>query len=209
MLDSNLLGNDADVESGLRCLQAGNAVHEELTLVLGLVFLLPGPSGDITSDLVTETATPFYHVVASCAVGKVVHGDFKVMGVEGLRVVDASVQPEMPPYAGPAATVYTVSELGWAPLSPSLPRLLLRWPPCVRGYIVHLPCVICKPLGCVMRDACVAYRLWRDGVGFDLLTGACAILLLRCSGNPVLASEACGSPTARGYCAWALCVVWS
>ena len=28
---------------------------------------------------------------------------------------------------------------------------------------------------CVMRDACAAYRLWRDCVGFDLLTGAYAI----------------------------------
>ena len=113
VLDSNVLGNDADVESGLRCLQALQGVHDELTPVLGLESLVPGPqfNGQITRDLVTRDAAFFNHFVASCSVGDVVDADFKVMGIEGLRVVDASVQPEMPPYAGPAATVYMMAEL--------------------------------------------------------------------------------------------------
>ena len=111
VFDSNVLGNDVDVESGLRCLQALQGVHDELTPVLGLQPVLPGPNGSITRDFVTDNAEMFHHFVATCAVGEVVDGDFKVMGVEGLRVVDASVLPEMPPYAGPAATVYMIAEL--------------------------------------------------------------------------------------------------
>jgi len=109
VFDSNVLGNDVDVDSGLRCLQALQGVHDELTPVLGLQSLVPGPDGNITRDVVTGGATSFYHFVAGCAVGDVVDGDFKVMGIDGLRVVDASVQPELPPFAGPAATVY----MGW------------------------------------------------------------------------------------------------
>ena len=111
VFDSNVLGNDVDVDSGLRCLQALQGVHDELTPVLGLEPVLPGPDGNITRDFVTDNAIIFNHFVATCALGEVVDGDFKVMGVEGLRVVDASVQPEMPPFAGPAATVYMLAEL--------------------------------------------------------------------------------------------------
>ena len=111
VLISNFFGNNADVESGIRCLQAVQGVHDELTPVLGLQSLVPGPGGNITSDVVTGGATSFYHYVSGCAVGTVVDGDFMVMGIEGLRVMDASVLPELPPFAGPAATVYMIAEL--------------------------------------------------------------------------------------------------
>ena len=111
VFEPNLFGTAADVESGVRCLQALRGVHDELTPVLGLQSLVPGPDGNITRDVVTGGATSFYHFVAGCAVGDVVDGDFKVMGIDGLRVVDASVQPELPPFAGPAATVYMIAEL--------------------------------------------------------------------------------------------------
>ena len=112
-LDTNFLGNEVDVANGLRCLQTLQDVHDELTPVLGLEPVLPGPesNGRITRDFLTREATFFHHFVASCALGEVVDEDFKVMGVDGLRVVDASVQPELPPFAGPAATVYMLAEL--------------------------------------------------------------------------------------------------
>ena len=43
------------------------------------------------------------------------------------------------------------------------------------GCLVHPHFVPCKHLDYVVRDACAAYRLWRSGLGFDLLTWACAI----------------------------------
>lgn len=36
-----------------------------------------------------------YHPTGTCAMGKVVDSDFRVFGVDNLRVVDASVMPEI------------------------------------------------------------------------------------------------------------------
>ena len=111
VLNTNILGNEEDVQRGIRCLQRLADVHTELTPVLGLESLVPGPQfdGQVSRETVLPFTAPFNHFVAGCALGEVVDGQFKVMGVEGLRVVDASVQPEMPPYAGPAATVYMLA----------------------------------------------------------------------------------------------------
>jgi 5-(hydroxymethyl)furfural/furfural oxidase len=40
-----------------------------------------------------QRATGFYHPVGTCSMGRVVDADCRVMGVEGLRVIDASVMP--------------------------------------------------------------------------------------------------------------------
>lgn len=112
-LDTNILGNDKDVDAGVRCLKRLQDIHTELTPVLGLESIVPGTqaNGEVLREDATRFAILFNHFVASCAVGDVVDNNFKVLGVKGLRVVDASVQPEMPPYAGPAATVYMIAEL--------------------------------------------------------------------------------------------------
>jgi choline dehydrogenase len=57
-----------------------------------------------------------FDIVAGCAVGKVVDGDFKVMGVNQLRVIDASTMPEMPEASRPLSTVYMLAELASARL---------------------------------------------------------------------------------------------
>jgi choline dehydrogenase len=43
-----------------------------------------------------ETTQTLYHPVGTCAIGTVVDSELKVNGVEGLRVVDASVMPAVP-----------------------------------------------------------------------------------------------------------------
>ena len=58
-----------------------------------------GPAGDSEDDLrahVAATAFPIYHPVGTCAIGSVVDADLRVQGLEGIRVVDASVMPAVP-----------------------------------------------------------------------------------------------------------------
>ena len=41
------------------------------------------------------TAFSFYHPAGTCAMGKVVDADLRVMGVEGVRVCDTSIMPTL------------------------------------------------------------------------------------------------------------------
>ncbi|MGH6925405.1 MAG: GMC family oxidoreductase [Propylenella sp.] len=47
-------------------------------------------------ELVLAGATPMFHPVGTCALGRVVDGEARVKGVENLRVVDASIMPTIP-----------------------------------------------------------------------------------------------------------------
>lgn len=77
------------------------------------------PGADVTSDealqeFIRSTVSNFYHPAGSCKMGSreeggVVDAKLKVYGVEGLRVVDASVMPLLPA-AHTMATVYAVAE---------------------------------------------------------------------------------------------------
>ncbi|KIX94714.1 uncharacterized protein Z520_09404 [Fonsecaea multimorphosa CBS 102226] len=62
-------------------------------------------------DTVREAVTLINHPVGTCALGKVVDERLRVIGVKGLRVVDASVLP-MELSAFPMATVYAIGEKG-------------------------------------------------------------------------------------------------
>jgi choline dehydrogenase len=58
-----------------------------------------GPAGDSEDDLrahVARTTFPIYHPVGTCAIGSVLDADLRVQGLEGVRVVDASVMPVVP-----------------------------------------------------------------------------------------------------------------
>ncbi|HEY3924108.1 MAG TPA: GMC family oxidoreductase N-terminal domain-containing protein [Acidothermaceae bacterium] len=54
------------------------------------------PESDSTSDLLAfarRVGLTLYHPTSSCAIGSVVDAELRVLGVDGLRVVDASVMP--------------------------------------------------------------------------------------------------------------------
>ncbi len=56
------------------------------------------PAGDDDASIIAHierNSTTLYHPVGSCAMGRVVDSDLRVLGMEGLRVVDASVMPTL------------------------------------------------------------------------------------------------------------------
>ena len=56
------------------------------------------PDGDSDEDLmafIRRVAQTVYHPTSTCSMGSVVDSELRVYGVEGLRVVDASVMPEI------------------------------------------------------------------------------------------------------------------
>jgi 5-(hydroxymethyl)furfural/furfural oxidase len=48
------------------------------------------------AELAISGATPMFHPAGTCAMGRVVDSRARVIGVEGLRVVDASIMPTIP-----------------------------------------------------------------------------------------------------------------
>ncbi len=46
-------------------------------------------------ELIRRNSTTIYHPVGTCAMGRVVDGELRVLGMESLRVVDASVMPTL------------------------------------------------------------------------------------------------------------------
>ena len=57
------------------------------------------PVGESDEDLrahVARTTFPIYHPVGTCAIGSVIDTELRVQGLDGIRVVDASVMPAVP-----------------------------------------------------------------------------------------------------------------
>ena len=53
-----------------------------------------GSDADLLAHARRATATQ-YHASSTCAIGSVVDSDLKVFGLDGLRVVDASIMPTL------------------------------------------------------------------------------------------------------------------
>ncbi|MDX1420020.1 MAG: choline dehydrogenase [Rubricoccaceae bacterium] len=102
-IDPNYLASEGDLDTLVRGVQLAREIAaqpayddvrgEELT---------PGPDARTTTEIarfVRETCETLYHPVGTCRMGPdeaaVVDLDLRVNGVEGLRVVDASVMPQI------------------------------------------------------------------------------------------------------------------
>ncbi|MFJ2770964.1 GMC family oxidoreductase [Streptomyces sp. NPDC087300] len=113
LIDPGYLGEEAD----MRRLLQGIAMARELTATppfapWGAHEVLPG--ADVTDEAalrayVAAAVGPYFHAVGTCAMGTgpdaVVAPDLTVHGVQGLRVVDASVMPTIVSVNTNAATV--------------------------------------------------------------------------------------------------------
>lgn len=59
-------------------------------------FLSDLQDDDTFSEVVLSSVLPMFHVCGTCAIGAVVDSEARVKGVDGLRVVDASIMPVVP-----------------------------------------------------------------------------------------------------------------
>ncbi|MCC8243207.1 GMC family oxidoreductase [Saccharothrix luteola] len=83
------------VVAGLR-IALDIARQQALAPYTGSPFLPPASDSDADlRDYVRRFAHSVYHPTSTCALGEVVDADLRVLGVDGLRVVDASVMPRV------------------------------------------------------------------------------------------------------------------
>lgn len=103
------LDSKQDRQRMIQCLRKLKLLHSNIPGTIEKF-----PNSENNEDLekyVIETSQNGQHYVGGCAVGKVVDGrSFRVFGIEGLSVVDASILPSIPSGAGPLASVYIIAE---------------------------------------------------------------------------------------------------
>ena len=59
------------------------------------------PSDDLLEDLARHYSFTVYHLTSTCRMGSVVDSELRVLGVDRLRVADASVMPNVTSAATP------------------------------------------------------------------------------------------------------------
>jgi choline dehydrogenase len=119
IVDPNYLGDDRDMATMVRGFGIARAIGSAPALKAWRAEeLAPGPSVDDEESLcgfIRATTSSYYHPVGTCAIGEiaesVVDSELRVHGIDGLRVVDASVMPSLPSN-NTLATVYAIAERG-------------------------------------------------------------------------------------------------
>jgi choline dehydrogenase len=119
VVDTNHLGADRDMCTILE----GFRIAREIGTAPALddwraEEIAPGPFVNDQQSLrefICATTSSYYHRVGTCAIGEekrsVVDSELHVHGIDGLRVVDASVMPSLPSN-NTLATVYAIAERG-------------------------------------------------------------------------------------------------
>jgi choline dehydrogenase-like flavoprotein len=113
VVDPNVYATKAD------CTAVRNAVRKVLHMLtateLGNLIIdheltdYPGHSDEDIDKRVAQWGMPFYHPGGTCSMGTVIDTECRVIGMDGLRVVDASILP-VPICAHYQAVVYAVAE---------------------------------------------------------------------------------------------------
>lgn len=106
-----LLKSQADVSRIVRVAKALKRIAKSMPKENGITVLPPNEDEiEVTERVVREQVGHPGHFVAGCRVGDVLHSDFRVRGVNGLRVIDASALSHIPTSSGPMASVYMIAE---------------------------------------------------------------------------------------------------
>ena len=95
-IDPNFLSDDDDLMrmmKGARIVERIMSTPPLSALTGERLYSEPGCSDEVLEAHIRARADTIYHPVGTCAIGSVVDPQLRVNGVEGLRVVDASVMP--------------------------------------------------------------------------------------------------------------------
>ncbi|KAL4784153.1 hypothetical protein BJX76DRAFT_233212 [Aspergillus varians] len=117
VFDLGYMTHPADQEVAIAAVKRIRQAWAASNVTIGEEYL-PGP--DVQTDeeilaFIRETMSPVFHAAGTCAMGKrsdpyaVVDTNAKVLGVDNLRVVDASIFPTLPP-GHPQSSCYMVAE---------------------------------------------------------------------------------------------------
>jgi choline dehydrogenase len=119
IVDPNYLGDERDLRTMVEGVRIARRIGSAPALDDWCAEeMAPGPSvldEESLREYVRATTGSYYHPVGTCAIGRdersVVDDELRVHGVDGLRVVDASVMPSLPSN-NTLATVYAIAERG-------------------------------------------------------------------------------------------------
>jgi len=118
LINPNWLTHPADAELAIAAFKRQRQAWSQLSDITVGVEKIPGPSVQTDAQIlafIKQSMAMVWHAAATCKMGKredamaVVDAEARVYGVKGLRVVDASAFPFLPP-GHPQATIYALSE---------------------------------------------------------------------------------------------------
>ncbi len=98
-VEHRYLSEPADVERAIIGLRRALEIASQPALARYAARPRSVPASDADADLlayIRATAETLFHPVGTCAIGAVVDTSLRVLGIDGLRVVDASVMPVIP-----------------------------------------------------------------------------------------------------------------
>jgi len=108
----NYLAEEADLDAAVAALRIALDITRQKSLKLYNEELYRPPASESDADLrayVRRYAHSIFHPAGTCAIGAVVDSDLRVLGVDGLRVADCSVMPEVG-RGNPNATAIVIGE---------------------------------------------------------------------------------------------------
>ena len=118
LIDLAYLSSPADQDQAIAAFKRQRQFWSNISAITIGDETVPGPSVQTDAEIlafIKSTVGPIWHASATCKMGKsgdgkaVVDSKFRVFGTKGLRVVDASVFPFLPP-GHPQSTVYALAE---------------------------------------------------------------------------------------------------
>lgn len=108
----NYLADEADLDDAVEATRLGMRIARQKALAVFNEEQYRAPASESDEDVrdyVRRYAHSIFHAAGSCAMGSVVDAELRVLGVDGLRVVDASVMPTLI-RGNPNAPVIAIAE---------------------------------------------------------------------------------------------------